>query len=386
MRPLRKRHAIEQLKRKLRFSPVVTLQGVRQSGKSTLARELLENQIYTTLDRAPIREQAQTRTESWIEELRVQAESAVIVIDEAQKAPAVFDQIKYVVDRDKRPGQFILLGSTEFSRETLVNESLTGRVSRMRIFTLTLAETLSLPFSDHSPIGRPDLVHFLSNGGFPGIFAIRDKQERVSKLEEWIQLTCERDVLQIKRIKADPDLCIRILEVLPHLEEPTQASIANRLKVGIRKAEANLKALAQIFAVHPIQPSSLGTGKTLYFLPDPSMVSYFKGSFEAQLESALLTEFLAKRSYGSNDAHQIRYYRNSKGHRVHFILENSIKDIEAYKLTGKEKYDLRDAALLVSLKEVAKKNDVKVKLNLIGGFGSLDKDQQMSLIPWENLF
>ena len=57
-------------------------------------------------------------------------ENAVpLVIDEAQKVPKIFDAVKFVVDPSNRPGQFLLLGSTEFSKKTLIRESHTGRIS-----------------------------------------------------------------------------------------------------------------------------------------------------------------------------------------------------------------------------------------------------------------
>ena len=385
MTHLRQRQALDQLRKKLRFSPVVTIQGVRQSGKSTLIREILEPKLYVTLDRVPVREQAQTRTESWLEELKLEAGRFTIAIDEAQKSPALFDQIKFLVDEEKHPGQFILLGSTEFSKEALVKESLTGRVSRLRIFPMTLAETLSMPLVHSQSPSRKELIHFLNRGGFPGMFAIRSGEERIAKLDEWIQVTCERDVLQIKKIKVDPDLCYRIMQIVAHLEEPTQASIANRLNANIRKVEANLKALTQIFALHPITPSSLCTGKTLYFLPDPALATHFKADFHAQLECALLTQFLAEQSYSMKERLQVRYYRNAKGSRA-FILEEGVKSIHAYKLTSNEKYDLRDGLILDSIAKVAEKNKISAKKTLIGGFGGPDKDGKKNLLPWEGFF
>jgi len=70
-----------------------------------------------------------------------------LVIDEAQKVPKIFDAVKYTVDQDRRPGRFVLTCSTEFSRETMIQESLTGRLSRLRLFPLTISETLELPLN-----------------------------------------------------------------------------------------------------------------------------------------------------------------------------------------------------------------------------------------------
>lgn len=105
---LRQRIALKRLKQKLNFSRVVSIQGARQTGKSVLARDLLANKTYVTLDDASTREEAKSRTSYFLEELRQQNEDFTIVIDEAQKAPVLFDQIKTIVDLNSSPGQFLL--------------------------------------------------------------------------------------------------------------------------------------------------------------------------------------------------------------------------------------------------------------------------------------
>ena len=122
---------------------MVTLQGPRQCGKSTLTREWVTQWVkgssYRTLDRLSDQEFARDNPESFL----AQSEKAPLqIVDEAQKAPPLFDAIKAQVDENPRPGQFLLLGSTEFSRETQIRENLTGRISRQRLFTLTGAEAI----------------------------------------------------------------------------------------------------------------------------------------------------------------------------------------------------------------------------------------------------
>ena len=128
---------------RLKFARVVTLQGPRQCGKSTLTREWVTQWVkgssYRTLDRLSDQEFARDNPESFL----AQSEKAPLqIVDEAQKAPPLFDAIKAQVDENPRPGQFLLLGSTEFSRETQIRENLTGRISRQRLFTLTGAEAI----------------------------------------------------------------------------------------------------------------------------------------------------------------------------------------------------------------------------------------------------
>jgi predicted AAA+ superfamily ATPase len=118
-------------------------------------------------------------------------EASPLAIDEAQKSPRIFDTIKQLVDQKKIPGRFLLLGSTEFSKQTLIRESLTGRMARVRIFPMNIAETLELlactsksPIlvNDKPRISRVQFVKYLDRGGMPGIFSVRDSGERQSLL------------------------------------------------------------------------------------------------------------------------------------------------------------------------------------------------------------
>ena len=113
----RKRYIIEFFFKKLAFSRVVTIQGCRQSGKSYLAKnlllELLPECLYLTFDQKSLKTFAQDNPESFLSKYK---DSSPLIIDEAQKVPDIFDAIKFEVDQNSQPGQYVLLGSTEFSK------------------------------------------------------------------------------------------------------------------------------------------------------------------------------------------------------------------------------------------------------------------------------
>ena len=132
----RPRYLAKTIGKRLKFFPVIGIQGARQVGKSALVRDLLSKLIknfhYETFDQQTVRQFAQSNPESFLE-AKMQRDGT-LAIDEAQKVPAIFDAVKYVVDKRRVPGQFILLGSTEFSKKTLIHESLTGRIGMLRLF------------------------------------------------------------------------------------------------------------------------------------------------------------------------------------------------------------------------------------------------------------
>ena len=392
---LRKRYATPLLNTKLGFSPVVSIQGARQTGKSTLAREILDKQQYITLDRPSIKDLAQENPEIFLEEQRLQAQGKVLVIDEAQKAPRIFDQIKYLVDLNKKPGQFLLLGSTEFSKELLIRESLLGRISRMRLYPMTLSETLehsfqSFPvngqFASKNKITRTAMVKFLNHGGYPGMFAIRNETERKQKIEDWLTLTCERDALLFPKLKGDSDLCRKILALLAKVDEPNISTVAHALKVNPRRVATQFEILSQLFVIHRLNPHPLGTGKPHFFLNDPGIAHYLGASFERKLQTALLLEFLARRAYSTQKPQPLYYYRNTKGSLIHFVFELESGSLSALKLISEESFDLRNFEILTAFAKKAKTAKFDTKLSASCANDGKIKERDIVFSSWEAFF
>jgi len=109
--------------RALRHFPVVVLTGARQTGKSTLvsAPPLGKSRTYRSLDDFDILERARARPDLLIRE------APRMTIDEVQRAPSLLSEIKRFVDRDRKPGQFLLTGSQNLLMMRRISESLAGR-------------------------------------------------------------------------------------------------------------------------------------------------------------------------------------------------------------------------------------------------------------------
>jgi len=131
---LRLRILENQIRHDLSWSPVVSVLGMRQVGKSTLLSQL--GKTYMTLDDDETLRKFERGDWSTVE-----ASETPLVIDEAQKSPGLFDRVKLIVDRRKRPNQFLLTGSVRFLSRKQIRESLTGRTSLLELLPLTLAES-----------------------------------------------------------------------------------------------------------------------------------------------------------------------------------------------------------------------------------------------------
>lgn len=391
----RKRHILSLFLKKLRFARVISIQGARQTGKSFFARHLvsqnLPHAIYRSLDQATDRRFANTNPDTFLKRF----DGAMpLIIDEAQKAPDLFDAVKLAVDEDPKPGRFVLLGSTEFSREAKVRESLTGRLSKIRIYPLNLAESLEYApnpskklslLLDSPRVTRREFLHFVENGGFPGIFSVRDKKERETLLQDWLSLISQRDILQFSAAKPDPDLTHDILSNLGRCDPPDQTKIAKTLKVDPRKILKHLKLISQLFAIHGLSPHPLGSGKIRYFFCDPGIAALQQASFHTCLTTALILEQLSQHSY-RGDSVKMSYYRSTRGGVIDLVLESTQMTI-AIKVMETETLDLREFEILSAFKKkvLAQNPETKVSLIAWGPYARTEKLGDITLHPWESI-
>lgn len=389
MTHLRPRYILPLIKSKLKFAPVVAIQGARQTGKSFIARDLLSTALkdssYVTFDQKSVRAGAQKRPDSFIAE---GLNYKPFIIDEAQKVPDIFDAIKYAVDQKRTPGQFVILGSTEFSTLMKIRESLTGRMSRVRLFPLTIGESRLLPLKrDSHPlsleakprISRADLLRYLSSGGMPGLFTIKNVSERNVLLNDWLTLTIERDIHLIPRLSLDSDLCSEILQRVATLEEPSLARIVMSLKVNTKIVIKHIRVLQTLFVLNTLEPHPLGTGKELYFLVDVAFATLLGASFERQLWTMLLNEQLAYRTY-LEQYKKLSYYRTSKGSFIHLVVDYGKGKTTALKILPEESFDSRDLLILSSF---ANKFSNQPELIGYSAMQQANSKEKIKLYSWE---
>ncbi len=157
-RPLYPRSLAPALREALTDTPVVCLVGPRQSGKTTLVEHLASDRAFVSLDEHNYRRAAEDDPDGFVAGLPPD-----VTLDEVQRVPALLVAVKRAVDRDRRPGRFLLTGSANPLLSPTVTDSLAGRMEIAQLHPLTESEKARRP-------GR--FLHALLHGGFePGIRA-----------------------------------------------------------------------------------------------------------------------------------------------------------------------------------------------------------------------
>ena len=377
----RNRLILDKLQKRMKFFPILALQGARQTGKSFLVRELLKGvfkkSFYLSFDNESDAERAKLKPRTFLEDY---LSFEPLIIDEAQKVSKIFDAIKFSVDQDRRPGRYLLLGSTEFSLFNQIRESLTGRMGRIRLFPMTLRETLDQTKSKSFQPKRRELLQYLRQGGMPGFFATNDLENRNHLIQDWINLVCYRDLMQFKKLKLDPTLALKILSLLATLPEPNIPSIVRILKKDARRIQTHIKALEELFVIQKLEPHPLSRGKKpIYLILDVGIAEYLGANEERKLHIFLMNERLVYHSIHTVKPYFFYFYQsNSKG-LIHWIEEVTGEPCTAHLICFNESIKPQDIRIAEAFLE---KNP---KSKAIGYAPILNptRVEKINVLPWE---
>jgi hypothetical protein len=325
----------------MRVSPVVVLTGARQTGKSTLARELPDRR-YFTLDEFDIRAQAETTPDELV------ARAPTITIDEVQRAPQLLTAVKRVVDERRKPGQFLLTGSANLLLMRGVSETLAGRAIYFTLLPFTRRERLGLGRAGiwselfeaedetwpklvaDQDVPREDWKNRVRIGGYPTpTLEIADRTGRELWFTGYTQTYLERDLQDLAAIDRLVDfrrfmtaLSLRIGSLLNQSElgrdvglpQPTIHRYLNLLEASWQVVRVPVYAVnrtKRLIKTPKLYWTDVGLGMYLAGVAEPN------GS---HLENLILSDLLAWR--GSLPGRvEILYWRTTGGDEVDFVVE-----------------------------------------------------------------
>ncbi|MCL2804380.1 MAG: ATP-binding protein [Treponema sp.] len=202
------------VKEALKLRRIVVVSGARQTGKTTLLQQVIsKTDDYRSLDETDILDFALQDPNGF-----VRNKAGTMVIDEIQKAPKLIPEIKLVVDKNNRAGQFLLTGSANILTLPAISDSLAGRVKYMRLHQLTVGETLhkkpvfltrafNRDFPDRiTGYNKEAIIDLAFRGGYPEAVALKTIRHRKDWHKDYLQAIVERDLKDISNIRRKDDL------------------------------------------------------------------------------------------------------------------------------------------------------------------------------------
>lgn len=357
-------------------TPVVLLNGARQTGKTTLARAVAARTgaAYLSFDDSATLGLASADPAGFVGGLPQR-----VVLDEVQKAPGLFPAIKFAVDRRRRPGQFFLTGSANVLTLPRLADSLAGRMEIVPLYPFSAGELAGRRegFLGRLLSGQParsrwavpaiDMEGQVTRGGYPEAVRRQSARRRAAWFGSYVSTILLRDVRELARIDG--------LVALPNLLRLLAARTSGLLNLadvardaGLPHATATryLALLESVFLVHRLPAWSPNLGTRLVKAPklhlvDSGLACHLAGAdahrlkqdrpfFGRLLETFVIGELLKQRSWTERHA-ALYHLRTSGGLEVDVVIERPDGTVAGVEVKSSATAGPEDFAGLRSLRD-----------------------------------
>ena len=330
-------------------NPVVLLNGARQTGKTTLIRGLTAKQHpaqYLTLDDAGVLAAVKADPAGFLAGL-----GGPVALDEIQRAPELFIAIKALVDKDRRPGRFLLTGSANVLLLPRLSESLAGRMEVLTLRTLSQGEIEgvregfidaifgALPALSGRGPNAADVLHRILRGGYPEILRRLGEDRRKAWFGSYLTTILQRDVRDIANIDGLTELP-RLLSLLAARAAALQnfAELSRSSNIPQSTLKRYMTLLETTFLIQTLRPWSGNMSHRLVKTPkvmlaDTAMMAHLLGldserlASDGHLKGPLLENFVAmeiqKQVAWSKTRPDLFHFRTQTNQEVDMVLENS---------------------------------------------------------------
>lgn len=374
-----KRNIKLKLVKALKTTPVVFLEGARQTGKTTLIKEVAKEQGYSFITFDDFTELALAKNDppGYLSKIQKPA-----ILDEVQRIPELFLPIKKDVDENRNPGRFALTGSANPLLIPRLGDSLAGRIEIIPLYPLSQGELKNRKeifveeiFADHfdsssHSMNRNELWNQIIIGGYPEMQTRKnDSERRNAWCKSYITTILEKDVQDLSRIEG--------LQIFPNLLKLIATRSANLLNnaelsrsIGLSTStlQRYLTLLRALFFIHMQPPWLMNHGKRLtkspkIYMSDTGLLSFLLGLDEnglnalphlagSVLETFVVNEILKQISWSSLFVQSFHY--RSEPYEVDLVLEDSAGRVVGIEIKSSGSVQPSDFKGLHSLKEAAK--------------------------------
>lgn len=338
----------------LEDTPVIILNGARQTGKSTLCQQLLDQGVLkaqlVTFDDPTTLAAAQQDPLGFLEDL-----SEHVILDEIQRAPELFLSIKKLVDQDRKSRRFILTGSADVMTLPKVADSLAGRMEIHNLWPISQAEILGTKsnFLDivtskeskfqHVKASWKDIIESIRVGGYPEAVERKTESRRSKWFESYMLSVLQKDIRDLANIEG--------LTQIPNILQLISTRVGSTLNMsdiarlsGIKNTtlQRYLSLLEHVFLIVKVPawtPNLEGqfVKSPKVYLNDTGLLCHLRGEDTesllanrsragAFLENFVTMEIIKELSW-SDQYLKLFHFSIHKGAEVDLVLENRKKQL-----------------------------------------------------------
>ena len=361
------RHATNNIIDSQKTFPSVLLTGPRQVGKSTLLKTMFPKVKNITMDSLAVKLAASEDPAGFL-----QMYGTPLILDEIQKAPLLFDELKVVIDSNRHNGMFFLTGSQNYQLMKNVSESLSGRISIVTLLGLSTREiygdTNDSPFMptmnfllNRNPAKKmtdEELWYRIHRGSMPECWANKDLNWE-KFYDSYIQTYLDRDVRELSQVGNLDSFRKFMISVAARTGQLlNMADIAKDVGVDQTTVKRWISILEASHLIVLVQPFALNITKRIVKTPklyftDTGLVCYLtRWTSPETLENGAMAGNIFEtyvfgeitKSYINKGVHPpLYFFRDSNGNEIDFLIyeNNTLYPIEVKKRTNPDKKDVR---------------------------------------------
>ena len=350
-------------------TPITVIQGARQVGKSTLAREVVKDRpaTFLSLDTAAVYAAARADPETFVRQT-----NGLLVIDEVQRVPELVLAMKDAVEEDRRPGRFLITGSANLLEIPGTEESLAGRAETVVLYGMSRGELDGHreDFVDRlmagdaralqkrrSNLTREDYLEMVCAGSYPEPI-IRQGRRRSAWFDNYLGRIVSRDARDISRLQHLDRLPALIRTLAANNSgELVKTRVARDADIPPGSVEAYVELLETLYLVHQVPAwgnnlTSRVTGRPKVFLLDTGLAARLANVTPAAMKPGLDTSDVAGGLFEAFVAGEVRrqlvwseteaslfHFRDRNGLEVDLVLEDGSRRVAGIEIKAKRTVD-----------------------------------------------
>lgn len=313
-----------------KYFSVIAILGPRQSGKTTIAKNIFKDHAYVSLEDLDTRVEAKNDPRTF---LLTRPNKHGLIIDEFQHEPELLSYIQTIVDTEKKAGFFILTGSQNFLMNQAITQSLAGRISIHTLLPLSINEL------EKNNVLPQQIEELLYKGCYPAIYGENIRPDLLYK--NYIRTYVERDIRSLTQVgdlttfQTFMTLCATRMGQLVNY-----TSLGNECGISDSTIKRWLNILETSYIIYTLYPYHTNIGKRLVkspkiFFYDPGLACYLARIKEDEVSNhplrgglfeSLIISDTKKWFYNHGEDPRVYFWRDKTGNEIDCIID-TVKEI-----------------------------------------------------------